>query len=321
MATHRSSFAAMGATATVAVVAASRRLARAAVASAHRAVIGAEARWSRFLPDSDVGRLNRNPGRPVAVDPSTIAVLERSLAGWISSGGRFSPFVGCSVSRLGYGETMTGRWADVNDPRALLPVGTGVGRQSAVPAGSTALDPVGMPLVIDHGRSTATLAVTGLDLGGIGKGAAADLAVAAARSSGATSACVEIGGDLALSGDEPWTVEIEDPFRPGTVIARAGFVAGGIATSSVTRRRWRDADGVVRHHLVDPRTGLNPQSRITSVTVAAADAATAEVMTKDLLVSDLATMSVRLADSGLDVLVVADDGSALASGAWTMGSR
>lgn len=323
--THLIAFAAMGGTASVAVTASSGRRARAAASAARGVVAAAEARWSRFLADSDVSRLNRNPGRPVVVDASTLDLLEQATAAWEATDGRFSPFALRAVVGLGYATSMTGRWAGAS-PAAPLPVlslppGSGRSCAAAAPASVTVPAPVTLlqaPLRIDRERSAATLDGAGLDLGGIGKGAAADRAVATARRLGATSACVEIGGDLAMDGDEPWTVEVEDPFRPGRVIAEAAFLAGGVATSSVRRRRWRGPDGMERHHLVDPRTGINPGTRLASVTVAAASATAAEVMTKDLLVGGAPGPFDRVGPSAhLDVLVVADDGTAAISGAWT----
>lgn len=321
--THRITFAAMGGTASITLTAPSGRCARAAAAAARGVVADAEARWSRFLPDSDVSRLNRNPGRPVVVDGSTLDLLEQATAAWEATEGRFSPFALRAVVGLGYATSMTGRWAGASHATAvpMLPVrpvpgGAPVPVPGTCPANVTLVE---APLRIDRARSTATLDGAGIDLGGIGKGAAADRAVAIARRLGATSACVEIGGDLAMDGDEPWTVEVEDPFRPGTVMAEAAFLAGGVATSSVRRRRWRGADGLERHHLVDPRTGANPGTRLASVTVAAASAAAAEVMTKDLLVAG-ALDRVGARARGLDVLVVADDATAVISGAWTQRS-
>ncbi len=55
-----------------------------------------------------------------------------------------------------------------------------------------------------------------LDLGGIGKGRAADLAANRLRSNGIDTACINLGGDLRCIGgdalDGGWVIDVEHPF-------------------------------------------------------------------------------------------------------------
>ena len=97
-------FAAMGTTGHLEVSGPhARRLARSAVA-----LIGAlEQRWSRFLPTSDVSRLNRSGGTPVSVDPSTIGLLELAVAAWQRTDGRFSPFLQRAMLDIGYRRSLS----------------------------------------------------------------------------------------------------------------------------------------------------------------------------------------------------------------------
>ena len=53
-----------------------------------------------------------------------------------------------------------------------------------------------------------------------------------------------------------------------------------MATSTITRRRWATTDGSWAHHLIDPTTGRPSSTPVRSATVVAADAATAEVLAK-----------------------------------------
>src|SRR6187551_3650011 len=64
-----------------------------------------EARWSRFLDDSEVTRMNREAGRPVAVSGATLALVERALEGARVTGGRYDPTVLRAVERAGYDRT------------------------------------------------------------------------------------------------------------------------------------------------------------------------------------------------------------------------
>src|SRR5687767_12493408 len=59
--------------------------------------------WSRFLPDSDLSRLNRACGRPVTVDPSTITLITAMAAGARDTHGAFDPTLLVALVGLGYG--------------------------------------------------------------------------------------------------------------------------------------------------------------------------------------------------------------------------
>jgi thiamine biosynthesis lipoprotein len=105
-----------------------------------------------------------------------------------------------------------------------------------------------------------------LDLGGIAKGWAADLALTT-YCEPFPGALVNVGGDLRASGgpqaNEAWSVGMRSPHaeagapEPGAAewAATIRMSRGALATSGAARRWWRDG-GKVRHHLLDPRTGL-----------------------------------------------------------------
>jgi thiamine biosynthesis lipoprotein len=136
-------------------------------------------------------------------------------------------------------------------------------------------------IAVDHGDSIVRLPPgTGFDPGGIGKGLAADLVVAAAMDEGAAGVCVNVGGDLRVAGQAPaggsWTVAVEHPAR-ATPIALLDLAAGAVATSTTLLRRWT-VDGRRRHHLIDPRTGGPSDSDVDVMTVVAGEAWRAEVL-------------------------------------------
>ena len=221
-----------------------------------------ELRWSRFLPDSDISKLNQAGGSWVSVDADTIRLLEAARSGFEMTGGRFDPTVLESVESLGYvsslDDGMPARWIAAAGPAR------------------------GMRAVhVDRRRGRARLdAGVGFDPGGIGKGLAADLAVQSMRDRGASGALVSIGGDIAGSGRSPqggdWTISVEDPSDLRRDIAVLHLPAGGVATSSALHGRWLTPEGPTPH-VIDPGTGAPIGSGIASVTVVARDAATAEV--------------------------------------------
>ena len=113
-----------------------------------------------------------------------------------------------------------------------------------------------------------------LDLGGIGKGFAADEALAVLAAAGHTRSLVDIGGDIAV-GDAP---PGGDGWRIMTVASpQVLHVTNcGVATSGDTEQ-FVEIRGVRYSHIVDPATGLGLTNR-SAVTVIAADATTADAL-------------------------------------------
>ncbi|MFZ4517240.1 MAG: FAD:protein FMN transferase [Microthrixaceae bacterium] len=258
-----------------------------------------ERTWSRFLPDSDISRLNAAAGAWVEVGPETMALLERAALAHDRTGGRFDPYRLRHVIRAGYG-TAPGVWLE---PSARPdPAEDGIGAVELDPEGSAARLPPGV----------------GFDPGGIGKGYAADLVVAELRDAGAVGACVNVGGDLRVfgdtGGDGPWTVEVEDPADPDASLFRLAVADGAVCTSSRLRRRWLGADGAEAHHLIDPATGRPAVTEALSATVLAAEAWQAEALSKVAFLAGPDHFADLLADAGATGLVVTAEGAVPAGG-------
>ncbi|MFM7059584.1 MAG: FAD:protein FMN transferase [Actinomycetes bacterium] len=233
--------------------------------AARSRIEGLEARWSRFRPDSELQRLHEHPGRPVVVAEETFAVLETSIEAWRATGGAFDPSVHDAVRDAGYTEDFD---------RLDRVQAAGPEARPAPGMDAVALDPLVRSVTLPEGLH--------LDLGGIGKGRAADLVAHEALAAGARGVCVSIGGDLHVAGTPPegpaWIIAIEA--IPSTHLA---VRAGGVATSSTARRRWTQG-GEPRHHLIDPRTGAPIGHAPSAVTIVAGDATTAEVLAKAVMV-------------------------------------
>ena len=152
-----------------------------------------------------------------------------------------------------------------------------------------------------------------LDLGGIGKGFAADEVseeLLAAAVAGVRGVLVNLGGDLRARGDAPtpygWVIDVDDPL--GT--DRTGLLAladGAIATSTKLRRAWARGDRTL-HHLIDPRTGAPVESGLASVTVVAGEAWRAEVLAKAAFVAGRDDGRALIERAGATGLLVTDDG-------------
>ena len=227
-----------------------------------------EARWSRFLPSSELSRLNRAQGAPCLVSADTVVLVDAMRLAWERTGGRFDATVHDAMGAIGYGSSWPLPDAPVRLPAPPAPAPGCAGIEARPERGLVRL-PRGVRL----------------DPGGLGKGLAADLVAAELREWGADGALVNVGGDLRVTGAPPdgdaaWRVAIEHPDRPEHDVAVVDLVDGGVATSTSRRRRWTDADGADVHHLVDPSTGRSAARPWTQVSVVAGSAWWAEVLTK-----------------------------------------
>jgi FAD:protein FMN transferase len=183
----------------------------------------AEARFTRFLPDSELARLNAGDGRYLPVSPEMFDMLEAALWAYAESEGLVNA--------------------------AVLPALAGTG-----PAALPALPAV---LILDRAtRSVALAPGAALDLGGIAKGALADLLI---DELGDDAVC-NLGGDLRVRGQGPegdgWHITLCDR----SVVALSD---GAICTSGTARRRW----GPSSHQLIDPRTGIPARTDLAEVSV------------------------------------------------------
>jgi thiamine biosynthesis lipoprotein len=288
------SFRAMNTDVHIVVVPASGDSGRAALDAAEEAVHDRETRWSRFLPDSELSIINRSGGRPVIVADDTFALICRAVDAWRLTGGVFDPTIGSSVLAAGYDRSFE-----------HLANAEPVTCQTPVPAAT----PTAIRL---HEATRSVVAPAGviLDLGGIAKGATCDAVTAELRSSGVAGCCVNIGGDLRVAGTPPdprgWTVTLD---CPGSPERRAIALAdGAVCTSTVTKRRWRTTNGP-EHHLRDPATGAHFDTGIASVSVIAARAEQAEVLTKVAIAAGPDEAGASLAVNGATGLLVHTSGA------------
>jgi len=220
-----------------------------------------ESRFSRFVPDSELSRLNRAT-TSVVVSPEMIELLrdcERHVA---DTCGIFDPTIGAALSAAGYDRSFAPGVLD-RDHGAVAPPTTYFGQLQ----------------IDDSARIVRRPPHLMLDFGGFLKGRTADHALAAMPH----TALVDAGGDIAVRGDGPdgdgWLVEIEDPERPQRGLATLRLHDRAVATSAPNRRRWRTGSSEA-HHLIDPRTGLPSCSDLLQVSVVAPTAEQADVYAK-----------------------------------------
>jgi FAD:protein FMN transferase len=252
-----------------------------------------EQKWSRFVPGSEIDRLNACRGTPVAVSPDTFQLVRRALEGWRATAGRFDPTVLGDLIRAGY---------DRPFQAVVVRAGDGISTLQRNCGG----------IVTDAATRTVMLPTdAGFDPGGIGKGLAADIVTTELLVAGAEGACVNVGGDLRAEGAAPdggaWVIGVEHPVDSHE-IARIELAAGAVATSGTRVRTWTVA-GDRRHHLIDPSTGRSSATATIALTAIAREAAWTEVATKAAILSASGWELETLEELGCDGLLVDRDGS------------
>ncbi|HEY7023271.1 MAG TPA: FAD:protein FMN transferase [Ktedonobacterales bacterium] len=202
---------------------------------------------TRFDPTSEVSQLNQAAGAWHAISDTLYTVVEQSVAAAEATNGLFHPATLPALEAAGYDRD----YGEI----ARREIGKTVSSPSLVDWREIALDPVRRRVRLPVGAR--------LDLGGIVKGWAADVALERFFAD-FENVLINASGDMrARGGAQPgefWALGIGDPHTPSDGEDEARNVAvvtlgqGGTATSGATERWWY-AGGVARHHLIDPRTG------------------------------------------------------------------
>ena len=202
--------------------------------------------FSRFRPESELNRVNRDASAVIVLSRPFAHALRTALRAASATDGLVDPTLGAAIEAAGYDR----HFSELSDDeRPLGPASPGCWRTLRL-SGRLLSRPLGVVL----------------DLNGVVKSLAVDAALELISGDGFVAA----GGDLAARG--------------GAIVGLPGDSAlrlrsGGIATSGTTKRRWRRG-GAVQHHLIDPRTGRPADSRWDEVTVAAGSCLGADLAAK-----------------------------------------
>jgi thiamine biosynthesis lipoprotein len=243
-----------------------------------------EALLSRFRDDSELSRLNRDGSIEARED--LLRVVELALAARERTGGRFDPTVHDAVVAAGYDRS----FEDI-DPESHVRC-----QAPAVAGGGVSVH--GSQIRLDPGVR--------IDLGGIGKGYAAERAAELLALAG--PCLVNAGGDVATRGGS-WPVGVETAGGALTL----ELAGAALATSGRDRRRWRRA-GRELHHLIDPRTGAPAETDLLRVTVVAPDAVEAEVAAKSLFLAGADTARAEADAAGIAAVLTTETRTVLAGG-------
>lgn len=253
----------MGVETRVVLYATDEPAARSGAAAAFARIARLDAVMSDYRQDSELNRLSESPpGRWVPLSDDLFRVLELSQGFSERTAGAFD----CTVGPL------TRIWREARRSGELP-------RAEDLAAARAA---VGWRLLeLDSATRSARLGAGGmrLDLGGIGKGFAAQEASMVLRGLGLTRHMVALAGDVTAAAPPPgepgWRVVVESGYGAGPrpVI----WLADRSVSTSGDAEQFIDFGGVRYSHILDPRTGLGLTSRA-AATVVAPDGAAADAL-------------------------------------------
>jgi thiamine biosynthesis lipoprotein len=259
----------MGVDARIVVYAQDQTTAETACTAAFARIAELDSIMSDYRPDSELMRLCSRAGGPaVRVSGDLFTVLKRAQEVSRQSSGAFDVTVGPIVAL----------WRRARKT-AVLP------KPAEIRA---ALRLVGWQKIkLNEQTRTVRLMTPGmkLDLGGIGKGYAADEGQEILKKHGITRALIEMGGDMVVSGPPPgtdgWLVRVPNA-GPLSAPADMRFINRAISSSGDTeqfviigRRRYS--------HIVDPRTGQALTNRV-QVTLTAPTGLISDPLTKTVCI-------------------------------------
>ena len=228
---------------------------------------------NRFRLNSELSIVNRTFDQPIEVSQTFWEVFQSAQWAYEFSDGLVSPAILDAVLDAGYDRTfeeMDSYQNNMNGPVAI----------KNHPLSMVMTNPIARTITLPQGLR--------LDFGGIAKGWAAHQTVERLQEFG--PCLMNAGGDIALSGPRldgsSWPIGVSNPFEAGTDLDVLHLNRCGVASSGKDRRHWNQ-NGVFRHHIINPFTGMPAETNLLRVTVIAPTVIEAEAAAKTAFILGL----------------------------------
>ncbi len=226
-----------------------------------------ERKYSRFLPDSLISRINTQSGLGwVDIDEEAEGLFNLCQELHFMTGGILDP-TALPVISLWYRNYRDKEISpEIPDPSVV----------------KRALEKVGWDKVErEPGRIRLPETGMSIDFGGFGKEYAVDKVAELGVGYGVRDLLVDFGHDIRLFGRPPgspcWHIGLENPCQPGSCWSSLGLSDRGVATSG-DYVRFFEKDGVRYGHIVDPRSGYPVSNGCRGVTVVASSCLEAGIL-------------------------------------------
>jgi len=221
---------------------------------------------------SDIQRLNAEAGGAfIDVEAVTYSLLELTQDVAEISGGAFDVTI-APLSRL---------W-DFDGGKQTVPEATLI--EKLIPNVDYSR------VLLSDEQAALKLKNTAVDLGAVGKGAACDVAVRTYEQLGIDRGIIAVGGSVGIYGDKPggsaWKVAVRDP-ESSASLGELALNGGSFISTSGSYEKCFEKDGVLYHHLLNPKTGYPADSSLLSVTVVASSGALSDALSTACFVTDM----------------------------------
>lgn len=200
---------------------------------------------SRTVEDSDIWRINEEPGSDIFVSRETAYWIGKALDICADSNGAFDITIG----------KLTDLW-NIGSGKESVPEKEEI---------ESFLESVTYKNVFVNDTSVKINQGQAIDLGAVGKGIACDSVRDVLDSYDIKSAVVSVGGSILVYGDEA-KVGIADPDSSQDYMATVSVKDQCVSTSG-DYERFFESDGKKYHHILDPETGYPAVTDLRSVTV------------------------------------------------------
>lgn len=259
-----------------------------------------ESKISSWKPSSDVFLLNQQSAKWIKVSQQTMNILMLSKQAFADTDRDFDVTIGAVWDLYPF-----------RDETAALPTDSEVQQQlQFVGTEKIEFNQAEMKVKIPEGMK--------INLGGIGKGYAAELAITLFREMGIKNAAVSAGGDVYLMGKKstgPWNISIENPRWKGQVVEQFSIEDYAVATSGDSQR-YIIRKGKRYGHIINPKTG-KPASSTQSVTILTKDAALADAYATAVSVKGAIDGMRWVNDKdNIEALIIDDNGTVTRSTGW-----
>lgn len=256
---------------------------------------------STTLEESDLYKMNNNPGSFIKVREDTSKLFEFTLGMYKATDRALNPALYPIISAWGF-TTEKYRVPSEDEIRELLSHTDFLKVVSSNKAS-------GLELKLEDGMK--------LDFGAVGKGFAADESIKILKEYGVESALLDLGGNVQVLGKKPdgslWTVGIKNPLG-GDPVCALKVSDSAVVTSGGYERYFQGEDGEKYIHIFDPETGRPVESDLESVTIVCESGLYADSLSTSLFVMGKEkALSWWQENGGFDFILITKEGDLILS--------
>lgn len=255
-----------------------------------------DALWSIASSDGEIAQLNEE--KQITASADTLALLTRAKEISAATDGLFSTTIAPLMEAWGF----TSGDYRVPDEAELSALLAHVDDEEIAISDSTVTIP----------------ADAKVDLGGIAKGFTSARVMEIFRENGVENGILSLGGNVQALGTKPdgslWRVGLQDPADERALFATLELADKAVITSGAYERNF-EQDGILYHHIIDPRTGYPAESGLSSVTIVSDDGTLADGLSTALYImgKEAAVEFWRSHRDDFDMVLLADDGAVTVS--------